>query len=130
MAATRIMQGGPIVDAVSMAATFTSDTLDVSGAAVAGLQFVAASATHAGTFAVQLSIDGETWKAVPFRISSGAMATSVSASNGAALSELAAVDVSMARRLRVVYTASSGTGTAYVHAIKKAGAATTSLAVS
>lgn len=119
MAATRILPGGAIVDGVSMAADITSDTLDVQGAGVVGLQFVAASATHVGTFAVELSVDGSTWDATGFQISAGTTATSVAASSGSAVAELVKVDVGQARHLRVTYTYTSGTGTAYVYAVRK-----------
>lgn len=119
MAATRILPGGAIIDGVSMAANITSDTLDVQGAGVVGLQFVAATGTHVGTFAVELSVNGSTWDATNFRISAGTSATSVAAANGVALAELVTVDVGQARHLRVAYTFSSGTGTAYVYAVRK-----------
>jgi hypothetical protein len=120
MSSTKTLQGGLLVDAVSMAANITSGTLDVQGAGVAGVQFVAASATHVGAWTVELSIDGSTWDATGFELSDGTRATSVSASNGSALAELVRVPVGHARHLRCVYTFSSGIGTAYVYALKKA----------
>jgi hypothetical protein len=116
---TYTVAGGAIINGELMTANRTSEVLDVSDAGVVGLHFVAASATHVGSFAVQLSIDGSTWDPTSFRLSDGSSASSVAAANGSAVAELVTVDVGQARRLRVVYTFTSGTGTAYVYAIAK-----------
>jgi hypothetical protein len=100
---------GPLVNAVSMAATITSDTILLRGVEGLGLHFTAPSATHVGTLAVQISNDGMNWNAVT--LSTGA--TTIAVSSGAAVNEFVTVSsdvVKSANYLRVVYTATSGAG--------------------
>lgn len=104
---SNLIQSGKVIDAAAMTANITSLACDIRGATVAGVQCVAASATHVGSITIEESIDGDNWFPVPF--SDGTSAIVVT--SGAALNDLKNLGELGGAFLRVVYAFTSGTGT-------------------
>lgn len=91
----------------NMASSLTSDAWSVEDADTYAVQVVFTGSSPTGTFALQASVDGTTYTT----ISSQAVTAS-----GSILWENALCAVPM---LQVIYTRTSGTGTATVKAFKK-----------
>jgi len=104
--------GGAIINGESMAANITSSTLDISDYETISLQLVAASSTHVGTVAVNISDDGTNWNAVT-------LDSTPTAASGSAFNATVQLSDIGARYLQVVYTAGSGAGTLYCYANMK-----------
>jgi hypothetical protein len=101
------LTSGVIVDAVSMASNITSSHITLgTGYRTVSLHAYAASDTHVGTLAAQVSNDATNWNSVT--LSNGN--TTVSAANGSAFNETLEITTA-SLYLRVLYTASSGAGT-------------------
>lgn len=100
-----------LVAAGDMSGDVTSPATDISNLDSIALQLVWTD-TPTGTFAVQGSLDGTTWVALP-------LSPSVSAA-GAADSALIELPLLSFQKIRVVYTAGSGTGTLVVKIAGKA----------
>lgn len=104
-----VIDSGKFIDAESMSADITSDTLVKEDTEKVSFQFHADSATHVGTLTIQGSIDKTNWNAIPFYDSTGALVTSVSAASGSPFDESFDIQTNLPY-LRAVYTRGSGTG--------------------
>ena len=97
----------------SMAATFTSDVVDLHRVGAASLELHADAGTHVGAITIEISNSNENWTVYGWADpSSGAWSTSITVAVTAAHNTF--IDLSMlgARYVRVVYTtAPTGTGT-------------------
>jgi len=87
----------------TMDETLTSAAIDTKGCSRISLQLHAASATHVGTVAVQVSDDGTNWNPVT-------LSSTPTAASGSAFDATIDLDIA-AKQFRVVYTFTSGTGT-------------------
>jgi hypothetical protein len=102
---------GKFIDSTSCAASFNSDEVAIDGADVVGLELHSAAAgTRAGTVAIQASCSGDNWNAIAFYTSAGALVTSLTVTASTLFSEHIDLTGMGARRIRVAYTASTGTG--------------------
>lgn len=114
-----LLQGGNLVDSVSMAADITGKWLDCRGASAAVFQIYSASGTRVGDWSLQGSLDGTNVVTLAFlNAETGAIATVVSAANGSAQNDLIQIDPMGLSYIRPKFTSSSGTGTGLVVASK------------
>ena len=114
-----LLQGGNLVDSVSMAADITGKWLDCRGASAAVFQFYSASGTRVGDWKLQGSLDGTNVVTLAFlNAETGAVGTVVSAANGSAQNDMIQIDPMGMPYIRPIFTSSSGTGTGLVIATK------------
>lgn len=101
MAQTPIMSG-KVLDGQSLAASFTSDSVDISNASLIGVQAVSASATHVGNLYIEVSNSGASGEWITV--------ATVALANGTALLHFQTLVDVAARYLQLRYEATSGTG--------------------
>ena len=98
MAAHRVFPGGRIIDGESMAASITSQRVDMSSKKRCAIQVTSAggAASHVGTITVQASVDNSSWHTL-------LLSGTPSAANATAMSDLIELEDVDGKFIRVVY---------------------------
>lgn len=112
-----IVQGGKVLDDQSLAANFTSDTINIAGCDGVAVEIASASNTHVGALNIQMSITGDNWGNIQLNDATLSNAQVIPLASGSALTKVYAMDFNRSMKyLRFNYTATSGAGTlnAYV----------------
>lgn len=116
----KVIQGGKLLDGESLAANIDTNTwVDIQGHTTVGVELYTESNTHVGNISIQESISGSNWDNIQLADDTLTNTQLIPLSSGSATTKLYNLSGLGGKFLKVIYTATSGTGTLDCYVMRK-----------